>query len=59
MPTATKPTKNQIRRAKKKAAKYNEVCRLHIKKYDLLISYLRQIPYKLQSLSVNRNRLHP
>ena len=39
MPTATKPTKNQLRRAKKKATKYNEVCRLHIVKYDLLISY--------------------
>ena len=39
MPTATKPTKNQLRRAKKKAIKYNEVCRLHIVKYDLLISY--------------------
>ena len=39
MPTATKPTKNQLRRAKKKATKYNEVCRLHIVKYDLLISH--------------------
>ena len=41
MPTATKPTKNQLRRAKKKAAKNNEVCRLNIVKCDLLISYLK------------------
>ena len=39
MPTATKPTKNQLRRAKKKAAKHNEVCRLHIVTRYLLISY--------------------
>ena len=30
MPTATRPTKNQLRRAKKKAAKNNEVCRIHL-----------------------------
>ena len=38
MPIATKPTKNQLRRAKKKAAKHNEVCRLHILKCYLLIT---------------------
>jgi len=30
MPAATKPTKNQLRRAKKKAAKQNEVIRIHV-----------------------------